>query len=183
MDIAASITGLPQLDAKLAQFAANVQWNILVAAAKRAAEPVLQSAQSKMPITRRGDGSSGLLFNSLQIVPLRAKKGIVGARVQEGGLGFYQGATFYGGFLEYGHRIGKRTAEVRKLKALAYKSFKKKQYALSVGFHELAASVDKRQTVDPHPYLAEAAAMNVLVVPPIFQAAIAEGIGKAMEAN
>ncbi len=177
--ITVTITGIPVLDKKLAELEAKLQRKVLLQAAKRAAEPVLQSAQSLVPIRKRSDGTSGLLFNSLKIVT-RSSKHRVGVRVQEGGKGF-TGPTFYGSMVEFGHRMGKRPVEVKRLKGAAGRAFKKKDYALSLALHEKAQAMDKRSQVDAHPYMARAADANRAVVVEVFKSELAANIQKAID--
>jgi HK97 gp10 family phage protein len=97
-----TITGLDKLDAKLKQLGSDVARKIVVDALKAGAAPILAAAKSNV------NDNSGLLSSSLKIETIVSpSKGFAIARVgtKEGD---YKGETFYGAFLEWGHKRGKR---------------------------------------------------------------------------
>lgn len=80
-----------------------------------------------------------------------SKKGRIGFVATVGKFGFFKGNEFYAGFLEYGHRIGKRSAGVRRLQD-AKRSGKKTQ-AQKDHLQAKADAIDPRKKVDPKPFM------------------------------
>lgn len=103
---------------------------------RAAAKPVLRDAKAFV------DSETGTLEDSLKIRAGKRRRHSVSIVVQTGD-GFFKGETFYGAFVEYGHRMGKRPK---------------------------SGQADTRRIVMPHPYLQPAADKNRRRVPLIYAA-------------
>lgn len=60
---------------------------------------------------QRAPKDSGLMANRLKVRAAPRRRGRIGVEVRIGAEGFYKGKTFYGAFVHFGHRIGKRLAK------------------------------------------------------------------------
>ena len=92
------LTGVKELDNALRQFEPKLVKKIARKVVRKAAKPVQESAQRRVRV------KTGRLKRSIKVRALkrsRKNKHRVGVRVITGE-GFFQGSTFYGGFIEYG---------------------------------------------------------------------------------
>ncbi len=109
------LTGRPKLDAIFEGFEEKLQKKILRPALKDAAlglETVAFRNLSGVVVNLK----SRKLRDSLHVqagTRSRRNKHRVGFQVVTGE-GFFKGPTFYGGFVELGHRVGKRPSKVRR---------------------------------------------------------------------
>lgn len=105
------LTGRPELDQTFTEFVPRVQRKVLRPIIREAAETVREAAWADTPI-----GKTGELRESLTVQPAkrtRANKGQVLFQVFTGA-GFFQGHQFYGAFVEFGHKVGRRPARLRR---------------------------------------------------------------------
>lgn len=122
---------MDQLLKKLQRLPDDVGKTIAAEAIHAGAEPVLESAKQKAPVMAEaapGHAPPGTLRDSLVIKDSRRSKTRVKSAVQTAA-GAFKGDTYYGAFVELGHKQGKR---------------KKK------------GEVDNRKAIDPYPFLAPA---------------------------
>jgi HK97 gp10 family phage protein len=104
-----TITGDRTVDRRLKQFGPKLAKKIFSKVIRKAAKPVLETARNAVPV------DSGDLRRSLKIRARkrsRRNKNTVGVQVVTGER-FFKGELFYGGFLEFGWRTGKRGSDKR----------------------------------------------------------------------
>lgn len=107
----------------------NVSTKIVRGALRMAAKGIQWTAKQNAPV------DTGLLRTAIKVrATKKRKKDVIGINVITGE-GDYKGRTFYGSFIEYGHRRGKRTASIKRAQKLGHSPF------------------DNRPWVAPKPYL------------------------------
>lgn len=95
-----SVEGLPELRRKLMELEPKVRAKVIKKAAIEALQPTLHAARAQAP------RETGLLVSTLEVKGKASTKRL-GATLQTRG-GNFKGHTFYAGFIEFGHHIGKR---------------------------------------------------------------------------
>lgn len=99
------IRGFDELDRKLKTLDKKVQKKVLRSSVKEAMTIVLHAARSAAPVL------TGLLVSTLRVVAKSSRRrGTVSAVVRTKD-GDFKGDTFYGAFIEFGHKIGRRGSE------------------------------------------------------------------------
>src|SRR4051812_6719809 len=95
------VEGMKELAAKLDDLESKVVRKVTSQALRAGAKVTLAAAMSTMPV------KSGALRGSLKVRAGRYKKGFVSISV---GIGkqWFTGDQFYGAFVEFGHRLGRR---------------------------------------------------------------------------
>jgi HK97 gp10 family phage protein len=95
------VTGLNELKGTLAALPDKMEKKVLRKGLRAGAKDVLKSARAEAPKL------SGALSKNIKIRGGRGCKGKIALSVGVGARDF-KGPTFYGGFIIYGHRVGKR---------------------------------------------------------------------------
>lgn len=132
----AVVEGAAELDAKLSALALKVQKKYLRTALRVGAKAMKPSIAQRTPVR------SGLLKKNLKVrAGKRRKAGGVSVLVSFGAKWFV-GKTFYAGFVVYGHRIGKRSKEVRRVDRL------RRRFGPAV-----TAAADSRRVVPPNEFM------------------------------
>lgn len=99
------LTGDDELNRKLAALTNQQAREAIKKAARPALKPCLQTARRVAP------KRSGKLRRSIKIRAIARSRSRIGARVTTSASdNVYSGKTFYGGFQEWGWRVGKRTS-------------------------------------------------------------------------
>jgi len=99
--ITARITGGKQITKRLNALEPKVRNKIIRKATRAAARPIASAVKRRAPVL------SGMLKKSVKIRALKRSRKAKGIRVMTGKIAF-QGDEFYGGFVEFGHHIGRR---------------------------------------------------------------------------
>lgn len=102
------LTGDKALDQLLQQLVPRLQKRAFSRASRAAAKPIRDAARRNAP------SDTGRLARSIKVRAARRSRSRVGIRVTTGDGGEFTGKSYYGGFLEYGFRRGKRTAGIRR---------------------------------------------------------------------
>lgn len=162
----AELLGVGRLLRRLNALEGKVQRKVVKKAAREAGRPMLAAARKNAP--RR----SGKLSKSIKLRTYRRKRtNIVGARITTGSkTGDFDGDTYYGAFVEYGHKIGKRSRAVarhqrrqsrfRRLRPLRADAtaWQHKRRAVVLRRAKRAAPTDNRGDVAPREFMKRAAA-------------------------
>lgn len=140
----------------LKQFPGKVQRKILVQESRKAAKTYLLG-QAKNAVPKQ----TGALRKSIKVRALKRSRVRVGVRIGMAEKDF-TGETFYGSFLEYGWRVGKRSAEQLRAQSFFSKA-KKRGEASKLGrkrskkieaiHSETMRSEDKRRKIPAKYYL------------------------------
>ena len=101
------LEGGKALERKLKTLPTRVRNKVVRTALRDGAKIVQAETKSLAPV------QTGLLKKSLKVRAMKRKKGRIGINVQMGA-GDYKGETFYGAFVEYGHKLGKRTNGIKR---------------------------------------------------------------------
>lgn len=101
------LEGGKALERKLKTLPTRVR-NKVVRTALREGAKIVQHATKELAPVR-----TGLLKKSIKVRAAKRKRGRIAINVQMGA-GDYKGETFYGAFIEYGHRLGKRTNGIKR---------------------------------------------------------------------
>lgn len=107
--VSIDITGNKKLDAFFSAFPAKLQKKISRSALRAGAKVIAESAKKNAPI------STGALRKAIRVRAAkrsRKNKGLITVRATIG-KDYFKGDTFYGAFLEFGHRAGKRPLKNR----------------------------------------------------------------------
>lgn len=96
------LTGDRLLDARFAALSRASQGKIIRPALRAASNEFLTAARANVPV------KTGALKRSLVVRSGKRSRRAIRVLVQTGA-GFFTGPTYYGGFVEYGHRVGKRS--------------------------------------------------------------------------
>ena len=97
-----TVFGDREVAAKFKTLPKRVQGKVLRQSLRPAAKIVNEEAKQQVPV------DTGALRKSLKLrAGKKRKRGVVAIVVQTGA-GFFQGETYYGGFVQFGHRIGSR---------------------------------------------------------------------------
>jgi len=137
-----SLLGIGELEKALEEFGLRAAKRILKKALKEAIPITAIAADRLVPV------ETGALREAQRIEPMREKKGKFGFRLKSGWEN-YTGETFYGAFLFYGHRQGKRSLGLRR--ATSEKA--KKLFAM---FGVKYTPKDDRKVIPPQPWLLDA---------------------------
>lgn len=95
------LQGGKELERKLLALDRKIARKIVSQALRAGAKVILKQARANAP------KRTGLLRRSLKVKAGKSKKGRVSFVVQTAA-GHYKGETFYGSFVEFGHKLGKR---------------------------------------------------------------------------
>lgn len=148
------ITGVKELMEKLDQFEPKLRKKILRKTLRKAAKPVLATARRYVPV------DTAALKKSLKVRALkrsRRHKHRVGIAVMTSE-GWFKGDEYYGAFVEFGHRVGKRTRKVERLR--------RSRFAIA---RALAGLADSRPRVEPKKYMHPAYELNKVTVMQVFR--------------
>ncbi len=96
------ITGNKSLNRMLQGLASNQARAFHRKALRNAAKVVLQEAKARTPV------ASGALRSSLTVKAIKRTRKGIGVRITQRSGNEFMGREFYGGFLEFGWRVGKR---------------------------------------------------------------------------
>lgn len=104
------IEGADQLRKKLLALEPRIAKKVVRQAVRPAAKLIQDAAKANVAV------DTGKLKRSLKVRSLKRSRNRIGVQVSTNSTdNLFKGNTFYGGFLEYGHRLGKRTnAQKRK---------------------------------------------------------------------
>jgi HK97 gp10 family phage protein len=169
-----TITGLKELDRQLGELPKALGKKIVRKAVREAARPVLADAKAAVPV------DSGDLKKSLKLKAFkrsRKRPGTFGIQVCTRS-GWFQGKQFYGGMVEFGHKVGKRTNRIKRLQKAAART--KRVTAGRLLARVALLLVDRRQNVKAYPFLGPAGKKNKGTVREIFRSTIKEGLNEAV---
>ena len=97
-----ALTGADELRRNLATLEPRVAKKVIRRALRAGSKIILDRAKATSPVL------TGALRNSLRVRAMtRMRKSVLGMKVVTG-KGFFTGETFYGAFVEFGHKIGSR---------------------------------------------------------------------------
>ena len=100
------LDGAKELEKKLKELGAKAERKAYNQALRAGCKPIQAAAKSKVPV------DSGDLKRSIKVRAGKRRRGMREVAVQTD-QGWYQGDTFYGAFLEFGHFLGKRGSDDR----------------------------------------------------------------------
>jgi HK97 gp10 family phage protein len=106
-DFQIKIEGGPRIIQALSNLDKKVASQISRTVLRQAQKVILAEAKARCP------EDTGFLKSQLKVRAIPRKKDTIGARVMVGE-GFFKGESFYGGFVHFGHKIGKRGLPDRK---------------------------------------------------------------------
>ncbi len=107
------LTGDKALDRNLAQLTGAAGRKVFNKAARAAAKPVAKQARANAP------SRTGRLKKSIKVRSIARSRNKIGIRVTTGNeTGDFGGDGYYGAFLEYGYKRGKRSAGVKAAQSL-----------------------------------------------------------------
>lgn len=102
------ITGAKELNRKLMSLAPRIAKKVIRQAVRPAAKLIQSAAKSFVAV------DTGALKKSIKVRALKRSQTRIGMTVAtNAGDNFFKGRTFYGGFLEFGFRRGKRSGALR----------------------------------------------------------------------
>jgi HK97 gp10 family phage protein len=156
------VEGMSGLLVKLKELPNRIANNIVNQALEAGAAPILAAAKANVPV------DTGFLRDSLKLNRERVRQNSYLVRVGTE-LGDYQGKSFYGSFIEYGYRRGKRQSRRKRVKGEDGKN--------RLVANELFSETDKRPVVPAQPYLRPAFDENVTTSIDI----ISQYLGSAIE--
>lgn len=141
----AGITGDAALDRKLLNLERKTRRDLMKRGLKKGAKVLADEVRQRAPV------KTGLMKSRFKV---RAQKR---SRKDKDGIGFnvvtsagfYTGKAFYAGFLVFGHRLGKRSAGMRRKASSELKNTGR-------GRKGLGKTTDTRPKVDPHPFMQQA---------------------------
>lgn len=107
MKMTLTLQGGKELERKLKTLPTRIRNKVVRTALRSGAKLVQAETKQLAPV------ATGLLRKSLKVRAMKRKKGRIGINVQMGA-GDYKGETFYGAFVEYGHKVGKRPGKLDK---------------------------------------------------------------------
>lgn len=173
-----------RLTRKLHLLEGAAQRKIARKGAREALRPTLTAARANAPVR------SGRLRRSVKIRTLKRNRGgRIGARVTTGDkTGDYGGKTYYGAFVEYGHKVGRRSRGVRAAESLdrrgeltvrSARNLRRRQKALSRAYG--ARRSDARATVAGQRFLLRAAKDTKQQAQTIFSRYVAAEIKREMQ--
>lgn len=141
------LSGFDELAKMFETLPAKVRNKILRPALRDGAKVIAAEARLLAPV------KSGNLRKNIKVrANKRARKqGRVGFIATVGKFGLFKGTEFYAAFVEFGHRIGKRSAAVRRLMD-ARRTGKKTQAQRDL-LKSKADGLDERKMVEPKPFL------------------------------
>lgn len=103
------IEGATKLRKKLFALGPRIAKKVLRESIRPAAKLIQADAKSNVAV------DTGALRKSIKVRALKRSRSRVGMTVTTNSTdNMFKGKTFYGGFLEYGHRHGKRTNEIKR---------------------------------------------------------------------
>lgn len=175
------ISGFDRVEALLRQLPAKVARKEIVSGLRKGAKVIADDARSRAPVyagKERPDRKPGQLRDSIKVRSARARSGSVGVNVITSE-GWFIGDEFYGAFVEFGHGIGRRSAEIVQLQRATLKARKKKDEKAISKASEALSRADSRARVRPHPFMRPAfdARKNDAIA--IINREIGQGIEKA----
>lgn len=111
--------GVGELSAMLKRLPRDVQAIVATKAVAAGADVILAKGRAEVPIGTPGKSyrknySPGTLRRSLIVKPLKSNGGKTVKYAVYTGAASFTGPEFYGSFIEFGHRIGKRSGARRK---------------------------------------------------------------------
>lgn len=110
------LTGDKALDRNLHQLEAKLQRKVFNRAGREAVKPIAAKARQNAP------KDTGRLRKSIKVRATKRSRRGVGIKVTTGDRsGDFGGKGYYGAFLEYGHKRGKRSRGVKNARALSEK--------------------------------------------------------------
>ena len=95
------IEGAKELEKKLRELGAKAEKKVYRQALRAGAKVVQAAAKAKIPV------DTGTLRQNIKVRGGKRSRGVISVNCVVGD-GWYQGETFYGAFLEFGHFLGKR---------------------------------------------------------------------------
>jgi HK97 gp10 family phage protein len=105
------LEGGAALDRKLRSLPVAVAKTIMRKALRTGGKPILKAARAKVPVL------TGATRRAIKLRTLRSRsRGSIAVAISVGAKDFYKGDQFYAAFLEFGHRIGKRSTSLRAYK-------------------------------------------------------------------
>lgn len=112
------LTGDKKLNRKLKKLTGKDQKKVVRKATRKAIKPIQKQAKQNI----RSHRESGKLEKSIKVRAVKRTRRGIGVRVTTGRAGNdFDGETFYGAFVEYGHKTGARGSSGRRdVKALRF---------------------------------------------------------------
>lgn len=167
------LTGDAQLDRNLKEFATNAQRRIVKKATRESLRPVLADAKANAP------KASGLLRKNIKLRAIKRSRVRIGNQVTVG----FQFHEFYGGFQEWGWRVGKRTAEqvraqqfLKRAATKAKKLGRKRSSELLKRYKAVQAAKDPRRMIEGKLFMTNAMNNNKQQAQSIFRSVAAAEI-------
>ena len=99
---AVSLRGFAEFEKKLRALPGKVARKVVRQALREGAKIIQAEAKARVPV------DSGKLKKSIKVRAAKSRKKGTAAVVVQTGQGDFKGETFYGAFLEYGHKLGAR---------------------------------------------------------------------------
>lgn len=135
------ITGDEAINRKLAKLTSKQAKSVFRKSARPALKPVLAEARSQAPT------KTGTLRRSIKIKALKRSRSAIGLRITTGtDTSDFQGRAFYGGFQEYGWKVGSRNlgdnrTQVKGLHFMRNAARKKQAEAIRIYKSELVKNI------------------------------------------
>lgn len=103
-----TVQGDKKLLAKLNRLGRTEANKVIRTALRAGSKTIADETKRLAPVGQdRGSHKKGTLKRAIKVRAMKRKRGRIGTMVQIG-QGFFKGATFYGGFVALGHKIGSR---------------------------------------------------------------------------
>lgn len=99
-----TLTGFDNLADRLAKLGEKTAGRVIRGALRSGAKIVQSGVRDETPV-----GKTRLLRSAIRVRAMRRKQHRIGVMVTVGAA-FFKGETFYGGFVNYGHSIGRRSS-------------------------------------------------------------------------
>lgn len=141
------VEGLDDLKRKMALLVNRVRNKVVSQGLRAGAQPILQEALKRVPV------KSGALRASLKIRVNPEKRRSEQSIAVLTGKGFFRGETYYGGFVHFGHRIGRRSAGILRLQSSKSRARGRNAKLL---IQKRIERIDTRKRVPAHPFLFQA---------------------------
>jgi HK97 gp10 family phage protein len=146
----AKISGIEELQRKLRTLPTKAQGKVIRPALRAGAKIAERAVESITP-KRTGALKRSLKVRSGNI----RKKGVTRMVVMTSGEGgnLFKGKQYYGGFVHYGHGIGKRSRAVASFQERASRAGKRGDFKERKSLKAAEAKIDKRQRVKANPFV------------------------------
>lgn len=185
--VVAVLDGASELQRALKALSEATARRLTRGALKAAAEPIKDAIKAAAPVGDYGGRlkkrsrnvwlPAGNLRDSIDVRPGRYRRGYGPSVI----VAAFQGREiFYAPFVEFGHGIGKRTKDVRKIQAALLKATRRNS-AQAASIKKALDVTDRRGRVPPHPFVRPAVEATKQTARAIFRDALADGVRREIK--